>query len=61
MLPGRTRIGVILDVFNVFNGAVEEFVGSNIASANYGKAIRTDVIPGITAPRYIRVGLRFFF
>jgi hypothetical protein len=61
MLPGRKRIGVILDVFNVFNGAVEEFVGSNIENANYGKAMRDDMLPGVTSPRYIRVGLRFFF
>jgi outer membrane receptor protein involved in Fe transport len=61
MLTGRMKIGVILDVFNVFNWAVEEYISSNIAYANYGKAIRTDVIPGITAPRYVRLGLRFFF
>jgi hypothetical protein len=59
--PGRTRIGVILDMFNVFNWAVEENIESNIAYAAYGKAIRTDVWPGITAPRYVRLGLRFFF
>jgi len=61
MLPGRMRIGAILDVFNVFNWAVEEYIESNIAYASYGKAIRTDVWPGITAPRYVRLGLRFFF
>jgi len=61
MLPGRTRIGVILDVFNVFNSGVEELIESNIALPTYGKAIRQDVIPGVTAPRYIRLGLRFFF
>jgi len=55
MLTGRMRIGVILDVFNVFNSGVETWAVTKITSPNYGKAT------SITDPRYIRVGLRFFF
>lgn len=55
MLTGRMRIGVMLDVFNVFNSGVETWAVTNITNVNYGLAT------GIVAPRYIRVGLRFFF
>lgn len=55
MLTGRMRIGVILDAFNVFNTGVETWRITNITNVNYGKAT------SITAPRYIRIGLRFFF
>ena len=54
-LTDRMRIGVILDAFNVFNSGIETWTVANITAANYGKAT------SITAPRYIRVGLRFFF
>ncbi|MFQ6031609.1 MAG: hypothetical protein ACE5K2_01700, partial [Candidatus Zixiibacteriota bacterium] len=54
-LTDRMRIGVIFDVFNVFNTGVETWTVSDITSANYGKAT------GITQPRYLRLGLRFFF
>jgi len=55
MLTGRMRIGVILDVFNVFNTGTETWAVTKITNPNYGLAT------SITAPRYIRVGLRFFF
>jgi hypothetical protein len=55
MLTGRMRIGVILDVFNIFNTGTEKWANTRITNANFGKA--TDIM----APRYIRVGLRFFF
>ncbi len=55
MLTGRMRIGVILDAFNIFNTGIERWAVTNITNVNYGKAT------SITDPRYIRVGLRFFF
>jgi len=55
MLTERKRIGVIFDMFNIFNTGIETWRNSNITSANYGKAT------SIMAPRYIRVGLRFSF
>jgi hypothetical protein len=55
MLTGRMRIGIILDAFNIFNTGIETWAVTNITNVNYGKAT------SITDPRYIRVGLRFFF
>jgi hypothetical protein len=54
-LTGRMRIGVIFDMFNVFNSGIETWRNTNIAHVNYGLAT------SIMAPRYIRVALRFFF
>lgn len=55
MLTGRMKIGVIFDMFNVVNTGTETWRIINIKSVNYGKA------SSIMDPRYIRVGLRFFF
>jgi outer membrane receptor protein involved in Fe transport len=54
-LTDRMRIGVILDAFNIFNTGIETWTVANIRSVNYGLAT------SIQAPRYIRLGLRFFF
>jgi outer membrane receptor protein involved in Fe transport len=54
-LTGRMRIAAMLDVFNIFNSGVETWAATRITNPNYGLAT------SITAPRYIRVGLRFFF
>jgi hypothetical protein len=55
MLTGRMRIGVILDVFNIINSGTEKWAITRITHANYGKVTSTQ------DPRYIRLGLRFFF
>jgi hypothetical protein len=55
MLTGRMRLGVIFDVFNVFNSGVETGTYTRITSVNFGKA------SSINAPRYLRLGLRLIF
>ena len=55
MLTGRMRIGVIFDMFNVFNTGIETWRNTQITHVNYGKAT------SVQDARYIRVGLRFFF
>jgi hypothetical protein len=55
MLTGRMRIGVILDMFNVFNTGIETWRNTQITHVNYGKAT------SVQDARYLRVGLRFFF
>jgi hypothetical protein len=55
MLPGRMRVGVIFDAFNVFNRGVETGTYTKITNPNFGLA------GSVNAPRYIRLGLRLFF
>lgn len=54
-ITDRVRIGFIFDVFNVFNRGLETGVGTNIKYATYNLATN------VCAPRYIRVGVRFFY
>ena len=51
----RMRLGLMFDAFNIFNRGVQTSVETNIQYLNYGKALT------VSAPRYLRVGLRFFF
>ena len=51
----RMRIGLILDVFNIFNRGVQTTIESNVQYLNFSKALT------VCPPRYVRVGLRFFF
>jgi len=54
-LTDRMKIGLIFDMFNVANSGVETGMGSNVGAGSFGKAM------GVNAPRYLRLGLRFFF
>jgi hypothetical protein len=54
-LTDRMKIGLIFDMFNVANSGVETGMGSNVRAGSFGKAM------GVNAPRYLRLGLRFFF
>jgi len=51
----RMRVGLILDAFNIFNRGVQTTVESNVQYLNFQKALTA------CEPRYVRVGLRFFF
>jgi len=51
----KMRLGLMFDAFNIFNRGVETSVESNVQYVNYGKALT------VSLPRYLRIGLRFFF
>jgi Carboxypeptidase regulatory-like domain/TonB dependent receptor-like, beta-barrel len=51
----RMRLGLLFDAFNIFNRGVPTLVESNVQYVNYGKALTA------SAPRYLRIGARFFF
>jgi hypothetical protein len=51
----RTKLGLVLDVFNVLNRGVPTYVYGQVDGPNYRKA------GGVCDPRYFRVGARFYF
>ena len=54
-LTDRMRLGLMFDAFNIFNRGVPTSVENNVQYDNYGKALT------VCPPRYLRVGMRFFF
>ncbi len=55
LLWGRTRLGLILDLFNATNRGVPSSVYGEVNGPNYMKA------SGVCDPRYFRIGTRFSF
>ena len=51
----RMRVGLMFDAFNILNRGVQTLLESNVQYLNFRKALT------VCAPRFIRVGLRFFF
>jgi len=54
-LTEKMRIGLMLDAFNILNRGIQTTVESNVQYLNFRKALT------VCDPRFIRVGLRFFF
>jgi hypothetical protein len=54
-LTDRMRLGLIFDLFNVFNHGVETSVGVNVRRQSFGKAL------SVNPARSFRLGLRFMF
>lgn len=54
-LTDRMRLGLMFDAFNIFNRGVPTTVESNVAYIDFGKAKYA------SEPRYLRIGMRFFF
>jgi hypothetical protein len=54
-IKGRTKLGLILDLFNATNRGVPSSVYGEVNGPNYRKA------GGVCDPRYFRIGARFYF
>jgi hypothetical protein len=55
MFTGRMKLGLIFDAFNIFNQGVASWVQTRVTLDDFGKAT------SICDPRFLRVGMRFYF